>query len=110
MIVTYSQAGSFLAPDQISADAVAAYNTPTSLINEATTNGGINYNAQSAGSGGSGNHLAWYTGSPGSMPVTLTFGFDGAKVLEELYMWDYYWHSPTDWNLSLFSGANLTGT
>ena len=25
-------------------------------------------------------------------------------------MWDYYWHSPTDWNLSLFSGANLTGT
>lgn len=83
------------------------------LIADAAGGGGASYAAPNPGSGGGG--TSWHTGDLGTTPVVVSFGFDTVgpstiSVLEELYMWDYYGHSPTDWTLKLYSGAGGTGT
>lgn len=102
------QAG-FIQPTSISTTASLSTNTPAVLINAATGNGGTAYVAPGPASGGSG--TSWHTGDAGTTPVTLSFDFAATTDLySELYMWDYYTHSPSDWTLKLYSGLGATGT
>lgn len=106
-IVSDCQAG-FIQPTSITTPA-STINTPTVLISDATGNGGINYIAPNPGSGGSG--TSWYTANAGTTPVVLSFNFAATTdIFSEIYMWDYYTHSPSDWTVKLYTGLNATGT
>ncbi len=106
--VPQSQAG-FIQPTSASTTASPSINTPAVLINAATGNGGTNYVAPNPSSGGSG--TSWHTGDSGTTPVRIDFNFaTTTDFFSELYMWDYYTHSPSDWTLKLYTGLNATGT
>ncbi len=81
-------------------------NNPTALIKDAL--GDYDYAAPNPGSGGSG--TSWYTSAAGSSNVWIVFDFAEVEGVDELIVWDYYGHSPTDWRLELFSDLNATGT
>src|SRR5687768_16203966 len=95
----------FIQPTSISANAPNTLNTPAVLIYDASGNGGTNYVAPNPSSGGGG--TSWYTSTAGTptTPVTLTFDFaPTADIFLELYLWDYYFHTPVAWTLNLYSG------
>jgi hypothetical protein len=101
------QANKILIPVQsVTANVPNGINTPDVLISNAL--GNYNYVQPNPGSGGGG--TSWYTFSDGSTPVQLTFNFPSASTITELAIWDYYGHTPQQWNLSLYSGAGATGT
>lgn len=98
----------FFQPTSISTP-TSTINTPSVLISNATGNGGINYVAPDPASGGSG--TSWYAGIPGTTPVVLSFNFAATTdIFSEIYTWDYYTHSPSDWTVKLYSGLNQTGS
>lgn len=102
----------FVQPTSITASSTSI-NTATALISEATANGGPSYAPGSPSSGGASPYLSWYTATAGtiSTPVTLTFDFASSPdTFTDLYLWDYYTHSPPTWTLTLYSGANATGS
>ena len=108
MSAVASSQATFIQPTSIST-ASSTLNTPSVLIDAATGNGGTSYVAPNPSSGGSG--TSWYTSSAGTTPVTLNFDFASTTdIFSELYMWDYYTHSPSDWTLKLYAGAGGTGT
>jgi len=95
-------------PSSIAANVGSVFNNPSVLINAALGSGGVNYAAPNPVSGGSG--TSWYTSAEGTTPVTLTFDFGASQTLGELYLWDYYKHTPTNWTLKFFSGSGGAGT
>jgi hypothetical protein len=106
-IIADCQAG-FIQPTSISTP-TSTLNTPSVLINHATGNGGASYVAPDPSSGGSG--TSWYAAVAGTTPVVLSFNFAATTdTFSEIYMWDYYTHSPSDWTVKLYSGLNATGT
>jgi hypothetical protein len=99
----------FIQPTSASTTASPSLNTPAVLINAATGNGGTSYVAPNPSSGGGG--TSWHTGDNGTSPVRINFDFAATTdIFSELYMWDYYTHSPSDWTLKLYTGAGGTGT
>ncbi|GAX62850.1 glycosyltransferase [Candidatus Scalindua japonica] len=108
LIWTNASFAGFIQPTSLISNAAGFYNTPSLLISDASGNGGVNYSAPGPSNGGGG--TSWWTTADGSSGVVLTFDFSGSQSLDRLYLWDYYFHTPTNWNLSLFSGAGGTGT
>jgi hypothetical protein len=100
----------FIQPTSISSNAPNTLNTPGVLINAATGNGGASYVPPGPSSGGGG--TSWYTSTAGTIttPVTLSFDFASADIYLDLYLWDYYTHTPPNWTLTLYSGLGGTGT
>ncbi len=98
----------FIQPTSAVSSTGSNFNLPAVLLDAATSNSGVNYSAPNPQSGGGG--TSWWTFASGSTGVVLTFDFSISQDLEELYLWDYYDHSPADWKLNLFSGASGTGS
>lgn len=98
--------GGLVAIDTATTTATPSTNTPSVLIKDA--HGNYNYLAPNPGSGGGG--TSWHTTDSGINNVQVVFGFHQVEGVDELLLWDYYGHTPTDWRLELFSGANATGT
>jgi hypothetical protein len=72
------------------------------VINDATD---INYIAPNP-SGGGGGTSTWVNQDFN----TWTFNFDTAHTLNEIHLWTYYSHSPKDWNLTFFAGADASSS
>jgi len=91
----------FVTPSDVSS-LTTSINTANSLIKDATDN---NYAPGSPAGGGGGSST--YTSQAYN---TWTFNFDDMYMLSSAYIWDYYGHSPTEWNLSFFgrSGSQLS--
>ena len=98
----------YVAPSSVSADASGFFGVPNDLISDAAGAGGVNYVAPSPFNGGGG--TSWFTAVSGLNPVTISFDFGSSQDLDVLYLWDYNGHSPTDWNLQLFSAAAGSGS
>jgi len=85
-------------------------NTPAKIVSDAQ--GDYNYAAPPPGGGVD----SWHTnqaGGPNFGPVhnvRVTFNFNSIAGVDELVLWDYYSHSPTQWTVKLFSGLNATGS
>lgn len=99
----------FVQPTSVSTTATHTINTPSVLIQSATSMGGINYSAPDPNNGGGG--TSWYTTDNGAAGVVLSFEFSSAQTLAELHLWDYFhYYTPTDWTLNLYTGSNGSGT
>jgi hypothetical protein len=82
-------------------------NPPTVLVADAQ--GDYLYSPPNPGGGGGG--TSWHTySSDGSPPIILTFNFSQSANVNELVLWDYYGHSPSDWTIKLYSGPSATGS
>ncbi len=95
-----------LVPISTATASSSSTNNASVLIKDAK--GNYQYQAPNPSSGGGG--TSWHTGAAGSSNVWVVFDFAGVEAVDELVVWDYYGHSPTNWRLELFSGANATGT
>lgn len=95
----------FVSPIAATSTSPNDFNTPSVLISDAASE---NYVAPNPASGGSG--TSWWTNTPGSTTIEVSFDFGAAQAIDELVLWDYYDHSPTEWTLQLFSGAGGTGS
>ena len=102
----------FVQPSSISANVAHHTNTPAVLINAAHLSGGVNYIAPNPQSGGTPGPSSWWVPEDGSRigGVKLSFDFSTTQNLRALYLWDYYYHTPTQWTLKLFSGGGGAGT
>ncbi len=78
-------------------------NTAEVLIINA--NGRYDYEAPNPSSGGGG--TSWHTGAGAG--TWLIFDFEDVEGVDELVLWDYYTHSPSDWTVELFSETDATG-
>lgn len=85
-------------------------NPPIVLVTDAQ--GDYNYAPPvSPGTGGGPGGYSWHTyTSNGTPPISLTFNFAHPARVNEVVLWDYYGHSPSDWTVKLFSGPDATGT
>jgi len=91
-----------LAPTSSSAD---HFSTPAVLVGDAADATYVPPNPSSGGGG-----TAWLTLEDGSTGVAIDFNFASATDLDQLLMWDFYKHTPTDWNIQLFDAAGGGGT
>ena len=96
--------GDFVSPTSASSAAFSSIGNPMDLITDAASS---SYQAPNPSGGGGG--TSWWTEETGSSSVNLDFDFADAESLGGLYVWDYYHHSPSHWNLKLFDGANGSG-
>lgn len=101
LIASTNAAAGFISPDTASSSGVSWGGAPSDLVSDATS---ANYMAPNPVSGGA--------GTSNWSPVdfnTWTFNLDALYTLNTAYIWDYYGHSPVDWNLSFYDGMNGTG-
>jgi MYXO-CTERM domain-containing protein len=108
-----AKAAIYIAPTSISANVdsglFGTLNSPDVLIADAPGGGGVDYAPPYAVAGGFG--TSWFTSASGATPVVLSFDFSPtSSTINQLYVWDYYGYSPTEWNLKLFSGAGGSGS
>ena len=105
LLISTNAAASFITPSSVSSSTVyptPPYNNVNALIENATDTSYVAPNP----SGGGGGTSTW-----NSLPYnTWTFNFDSAYTLDTAYIWDYYQHSPTGWELNFFDGLNASGT
>lgn len=101
LIASTNAVAGFISPTSATA-VVSTYNAPSVLISDAAD---INYIAPSPVGGGAG------TANYALIDFnTWTFNFDSAYSVTDLYLWDYYRHSPTEWRMTFFDDVGGLGS
>ncbi len=102
---TYFASTAFIQPDNVSYTGSNSINTPDVLVGGASSVSSSQVNPSGGGSG-----TSWYHSAPITNVDYLTFDFSSPVDIGVLHLWDYYGHSPSDYQIAFFDGAGGTGT
>jgi len=101
---SFAEGATFIVADSVSSTSPNGFSTPAALIGEASD---INYVAPDPVVGGGG--TSWWTGTLGNTNVEIIFDFNTSTDISIIHIWDYYFHTPSNWTISLYDGAGGSG-